>query len=216
VAVALTILYTVRAITMTFEGEFRGGADADKDAHSHGAVHLAESPQVMVVPLVVLAVATVLGGWLINPTIDLGVVEKHWLAHFLVTKGEELNLVFAVGSTVFSVALFLAAYRLFSNGTASSWQLSERLRPAHLLLSRKYYLDHLYEDIITVRAFYGGAAWSLDWADKNVVDGVVRRMDWFGTNIGRAIALVQTGQLQGYGVAISVGVLAIVGIYLIL
>ena len=217
VAVALTIMYTVRAITMTFEGEFRGGADADKDAHPHGAVHLAESPRVMVVPLVVLAGATVLGGWLINPTIDLGVVGKHWLAHFLVTNGEEINLVFAVGSTVFSVALFLAAYRLFSNGTAAGWRLSERVRPAHLLLSRKYYLDHLYEDVVTVKAFYNGVSRFLDWADKAVVDGVVRIIDGIGRNIGRnIIAPLQTGQLQDYGVAISVGILVIVGVYLIL
>ena len=217
VAVALTIMYTVRAITMTFEGEFRGGADADKDAHSHGAVHLAESPRAMAVPLVVLAAATVLGGWLINPTIALGVVEKHWLAHFLVTKGEEINLVFAVGSTVFSVALFLAAYRLFSNGTAAGWRLSERVRPAHLLLSRKYYLDHLYEDVVTVKAFYNGVSRFLDWADKAVVDGVVRIIDGIGRNIGRnIIAPLQTGQLQDYGVAISVGILVIVGVYLIL
>ena len=216
VAVALTILYTVRAITMTFEGKFRGGSDADKDAHPHGAVHLSESPWVMVAPLVILAAATVLGGWLINPTIDLGVVEKHWLAHFLVTKGEDVNLAFALGSTVFSVALFVIAYLLFSRGTTAAWRLSEKLQPAHLLLTRKYYLDHLYEDVVTVRAFYNGIARSLDWADKAVVDGVVRRIDDIGRNIGRGIAQVQTGQLQGYGVAISVGVLAIVGIYLIL
>ena len=159
----------------------------------------------MAAPLVILAAATVLGGWLINPTIDLGAVEKHWLAHFLGEKGADVNLLVAIGSTVFSVALFVAAYRLLTDGTAARWQLGERLRPAHLLLSRKYYLDHLYEDVVTVRAFYNGVAQALDRADKDLVDGVVRAIDRFGRNVGRGIALVQTGQLQGYGVAISVG-----------
>ena len=215
VAAALTILYTVRAISMTFEGEFRGGADAAEDAQPHGGgVHLAESPPVMVAPLVILAAATILGGWLINPTTGLGVIEKHWLAHFLNTKGADVNLPLAVISTVLSAALFLAAHHLFTKRAATARRLSERLSPAHMLLSRKYYLDHLYEDVVTVRGFYGGAARLLDWADKAVVDGVVRMIDRFGRNIGRAIALLQTGQLQGYGVAISVGVLAMVGIYL--
>ena len=51
VTVILTVLYVTRVLVLTFEGEFRGGADADPDAPAQGgAVHLAESPNVMVVP----------------------------------------------------------------------------------------------------------------------------------------------------------------------
>ena len=69
--------------------------------------------------------------------------------------------------------------------------------------------------MITRRLFYGRFALSLDWLDKNLVDGVVRTLDRLGRNVGRAIAQVQTGQLQGYGTVISVGVLVIFGIYLL-
>ena len=82
--------------------------------------------------------------------------------------------------------------------------------------SRKYYFDEAYEGLLTVRFFYGGLARSLDWVDKSIVDGVVRLVDRLGRNVGRAIAQVQTGQLQGYGVVASIGVLAILAVYLFL
>ena len=55
----------------------------------------------------------------------------------------------------------------------------------------------------------------LDWADKSVVDRAVNWVGLFSANVGGALRQVQTGQLQGYGMAISVGVLFIVGIYLL-
>jgi NADH-quinone oxidoreductase subunit L len=214
VTVVVTILYIVRAITMVFEGQFRGPDHADHDAQGFGEVHLGESPPVIIVPLVILALATILGGWFINPTIELGVVDKHWLAHFLVTEGKNPDVVFAIVSSLVSITLFGAAYYLFTKGTVASWRLNKRLRPVSLVLSRKYYLDDLYEGVLTVRTFYGGLARLLDWADKAIVDGTVRLIDRTSRNIGKAMAQLQTGQLQGYGVGISIGVLAILGAYL--
>ena len=92
--------------------------------------------------------------------------------------------------------------------------LGQRFRPTYVLLSRKYYFDDLYEDILTTRFFYRKFAYATDWIDKSIIDGVVRLVDKIGRNIGRGIALSQTGQLQGYGVAITVGILVIFGIYL--
>jgi hypothetical protein len=48
-----------------------------------------------------------------------------------------------------------------------------------------------------------------------VVDGGVDAIGWLGQNLGRGVARLQTGQLQAYGVAISVGVAAIAAAYLI-
>ena len=61
----------------------------------------------------------------------------------------------------------------------------------------------------------GAPLWHLDWADRSIVDGAVRLVDQFGRNVGRGIAQAQTGQVQGYGMAVSVGVLAILGAYLL-
>ena len=61
----------------------------------------------------------------------------------------------------------------------------------------------------------GRCSGALDWADRSIVDGAVRLVDQFGRNVGRGIAQAQTGQVQGYGMAVSVGVLAILGAYLL-
>ena len=59
--------------------------------------------------------------------------------------------------------------------------------------------------------FYGGAAYALDWFDRSVVDALARLIGWFGANAGSALRQVQTGQLQAYGMAISIGILIIFG-----
>ena len=82
------------------------------------------------------------------------------------------------------------------------------------MLSRKYYFDEAYETVLVTRSLYGGVARGLDWFDKSVVDRVANLAGWFGANTGSALRQVQTGQLQGYGAAISVGIVLIIGLYL--
>ena len=216
VAVFMTAFYIFRALFMTFEGQFKGGVEADPESAAPGAeVHLAESPAVMVVPLVVLGAAAILVGFLINPTVDLGVISEHWLSHFLDVSTEKFNLTVAAASTAVAVAGIALAYLMYwSRRVSASW-VGDRLRPAHVLLSRKYYFDEVYERLLTARLLYGGLARSMDWADKSVIDGTVRVVDRFGRNVGRAVGQAQTGQLQGYGLAISVGVLAMLAVYLL-
>ncbi len=223
-AVFMTAFYMFRALFMTFEGKFRGGVEAEPaaepaaDGAAHG-VHLAESPAVMVVPLVVLGGAAALVGFLVNPTIDLGVIEAHWLTHFFSNgpvhvEVEGVHFVIAGCSSLLALAGIALAYLMYVSRRVSAEDLGARLRPAYVLLSRKYYFNEAYERVLTARFLYGGLARSLDWVDRSIIDGVVRFIDRFGSNIGRALAQIQTGQLQGYGVAISVGVLGMLAVYL--
>ena len=222
VAVFMTAFYMFRALFMTFEGEFKGGAEADPADQGHGGgVHLAESPAVMVIPLIVLGVLSVLAGFIVNPTVDLGIVPAHWLTDFLAKgpvhlEAEGFNFGIAGLSTAVALAGIALSYLMYVSRRVSPERLAEGVRPAHVLLSRKYYLDDAYETYLTRRLFYGWAARSLNWADGSIVDGAVGVVDRTGRNVGRAMAQVQTGQLQGYGVVVSVGVLAIIGIYLFL
>ena len=213
-AVLMTAFYVTRVIVMTFEGEFRGGAEADPEADSHGGgVHLGESPRVMVGPLVVLGAASVLAGLFVNPPFDLGVVSKHALSDFLGAEAVGFNVTLAALTLAAALVVIGVAYVIYASDPEWARQAGRRLRPAHNLLSRKYYFDEAYEGIVVTRVLYGWLARALDWGDKAIVDGVVRDIDRLGRNVGRSIAQAQTGQLQGYGVAISVGVLAILGIY---
>ena len=216
-AVFMTAFYMFRALFMVFEGEYKGGADADPEAESHGpSDHPHESPNSMVGPMGVLAVLAVVAGVLVSPIIGLGPIPKHWLVHdFLHSEAGDFNIAIAAGSTVLSLAGVLLAYLMYLGRQISAEKVGSVFRPLYVLFSRKYYFDELYEGVITVRLFYRGAAQALDWADRSIVDGTVRLVDQFGRNVGRGIAQTQTGQVQGYGMAISVGVLAILGAYLL-
>jgi NADH-quinone oxidoreductase subunit L len=235
--VFLTAFYIFRVLFMTFHGEFRGGVAAEEAAHGgsvgaaqaqdgdaqatpsgHGRVHLAESPWVMVGPMLVLAMASVIAGVLVSPPVDLGLIPKHWITEFLVPPFHEAEApVTSLGIAVMSLAVAFA-------GIATAWLLygvrhvaPERVtvRPLHRLLSRKYYMDDLYERFLMGAVFYRVGCGLLDWLDRNVVDGTVDAMGWFGRNFGRALAQLQTGQLQGYGAAIALGIGIIVIVYLL-
>jgi NADH-quinone oxidoreductase subunit L len=103
---------------------------------------------------------------------------------------------------------------MYKAKTISPERLGEAVRPVHTLLYRKYYMDDLYEEVITRRFFYAGVARGLDWIDKSVVDPLSNWIGWLGANFGTALGQLQTGQLQEYGAVISVGILTMAGLYL--
>ena len=76
----------------------------------------------------------------------------------------------------------------------------------HNLLVQKYYFDEMYEGLFVTRCFYAGLARSLDWIDSAVIDRIANIIGWLGANFGGVLRQAQTGQVQGYGAAISVGI----------
>ena len=220
IAAFMTAFYMFRAVFMTFEGEYNGGAANDPDVHAHGEPHLVESPKPMVWPLAILSVPAIGAGFLVNPIIDLGVIPSHWLAHFLdynpavYVKAESFNIVIAAISSAVAVLGIALAYLIYGRRAISAETLGNALRPAHTLLYRKYYMDEIYETLIVKRLFYGWLAYGLDWVDRSVVDKIVYFCGWLGANTGTAIRQVQTGQLQAYAMGISVGILIIFAFFL--
>ncbi|MCH9016976.1 MAG: NADH-quinone oxidoreductase subunit L [Chloroflexi bacterium] len=230
--VIVTAFYTIRMIILTFHGEFRGGIDKELEdkaqtapagASGHGGVHLAESPWVMVLPMVVLGVAAVAVGYLANPqwTEEIG-IPRHWITGFL---GDGLQAAMgAVGhaetldfsrwmagiSTVAALSGIGLAVLVYLRRRDQRADPLERVKPVHTLLTQKYYLDTLYEDVMVRKGFFGIIAGTLDWIDRNLVDGTVDLIGWFFRNIGIAIGKFQTGQVQAYATGIAFGVLAII------
>ena len=219
-AVFMTAFYIFRALFMTFGGAFRGGGAEDPEVpEGEGGVHLAESPAVMVLPLAILGVAAVVAGFPVNPPMDLGFQSAHALSEFL-DKGplhvgyESFSYILAGASTAVALLGIALAYLMYSLKALPPEAVGARARLLYVLLSRKYFMDELYEGYLVTRYFYRRAAAVFDWTDKYVVDRLFNNVGWLGQNIGGVIRQLQTGQLQGYGMAIPIGIVFIFGIYL--
>ena len=76
-------------------------------------------------------------------------------------------------------------------------------------------MAHLYEGFFGNRLFYQIGCRVLNWFDRAIVDEIVEKIGWIGKNTGRAISLIQTGQIQSYATGITIGVLIVfLSIYL--
>ena len=115
----------------------------------------------------------------------------------------------ATVSTVVAVAGMSLAGVLYFRAREAQREPLESVKPIHTLLSQKYYLDSLYEDVVVRRVFYGRFAGMVDWLDRNMVDGLVDAVAWIIRNIGPVLGRLQTGQVQSYGAVIAFGILII-------
>ena len=238
-AVLMTAFYTFRMMYLTFHGEFRGGGQQEiADAQQANLpappgvseqVHLGESPVVMVAPMLVLAVGAVVTGYLVNPqwVESFLLIPKHWFTEYvslaLVQGHLELpafNFSIAIVSNVAAVVgIALASLLYLRRKQQAAVDLKDPLEiagPLHELLTQKYYLDALYENWIVRRWFYGWVVGLADWLDRNLVDGLVDAVGGSTRNIGRAVALLQTGQVQFYGIVVLLGSLVILVGFLVL
>lgn len=230
--VIVTAFYTIRMIILTFHGDFRGGIEKELEEKSqaapagaagHGGVHLHESPFVMVLPMALLGIAAVTLGYLANPQWDeqLG-IPKHWITGFLAdglgaalglgghSETLDFSYLMATVSTVAALSGIGLAIVIYLKRRDPRAEPLEKLGRVYTLLSNKYYIDTLYEDVVVKKGFFRVIAGTLDWIDRNLVDGTVDLIGWFFRNIGTAIGRFQTGQVQAYATGIAFGVLAII------
>ncbi len=208
VGACLTAFYMTRLYVLTFRGPSRLSHEAEH--------HLHESPPSMIVPLVVLAVLSVVGGYVGMPFQQGGNAFETWLhpvlsagghaAHHEVSRGVEwLLILLSVGVALLGIVLSLRSY-LWNPATATA--LQTRFAGLHRLLVNKYWVDEVY-DAVLVRPFVGISEWMWRFWDAKVVDGLVNGV---GTTLegGSAILkLFQNGYVGTYALFITLGVIAL-------
>lgn len=191
----LTAFYMFRLYAMTFLGSFRG---MDEQQH-----HIHESPAAMTIPLVILAVLSVIGGFAGLPEIlneKLGT--QHYLEHFLspvvsdrqghaVSHSTEYILL-AVSILAIGIACIIAAnmYRRYRYSEAPSAGIGRAME-------NKWYVDELYDAII-VRPLKWLAGFFNDIIEKTGIDGLVNGVGRAVQYSGRQLRLLQSGQVGTY------------------
>ena len=184
----LTAFYMTRLWVLTFLGAPRSGH----------AEHAHESPPVMSVPLLLLAVAAAVGG--------LGATA---VRHALEGAGEHasLSLPLAVGATVVAVLGIALAYRLYRLG--GDEPLARLVpKPLFALLERKWYVDDFFTGVVARLALLFAGA--IAWVDRTVVDGIVNATAWFTGATGARLRWLTNGQAQFYVLVLVLSILATV------
>jgi NADH-quinone oxidoreductase subunit L len=172
----LTAAYMTRAVYYTFFGEFRG----------HGEPH--ESPPAITIPLVVLAVMSVLTGWL-NATVIHVEKFQQWFEPRFAFPTDVVHPSFEWGMAGIAVLVALAgvgvAYEYYWRGVGhGATERNPLARAGYTFLVNKYYLDDLYERVI-VAGIKGPIARAAYWTNQNVIDAVVNGVGKGAVVVGR-------------------------------
>jgi NADH-quinone oxidoreductase subunit L len=204
-----------RAILMTFEGEYQGGEAPEHGGHGVDPSRPHESPLVMIVPLVVLAVPALLIGF---ANIDGGI--EHLLLGALPNPDTVREFKFswgiALGSTAVALAGIGGAWLFYGAKVLSSERVRTALRPVYIVLEHKYFLDELYENVLVENVLYRGVTGALAWFDTNIVDGAASGVAAAARLSSSGLRQLQTGQVQVYGVLALFGVLLAGGLAFLL
>lgn len=204
---AMTTFYMFRLYFLTFKGDFRGTKD---QLH-----HLHESPKSMTIPLMVLAVLSVVGGFIGVPEVLGG---KHFLDEFLKPVFQDSSyrlihhlsheteyILMGIAVAVMATSLYFA-YKVYVKQKTLPAADTEELKPLHRLVYKKYWVDELYEILITQPLnFISGGLHRI--VDNRIVDGIVNGVGIAVNWTSSKVRLVQTGNI---GVYIFIMVISIV------
>ena len=204
----LTAFYVTRALWMTFFGEPR-------DHHLYDHAH--ESPGVMTLPLVLLAVGSALLGIVIgfppeqgfihqflNPVVEVeGLPEAH---------PESATLIALAGVSVAAgIVGIVIGWLMYVRGRPDPAAVTRSAGPIYRLLVNKWYVDELYDHrfVELMRGLFG-ALWAFD---VHVIDGIANGLGRLSALSGSGVRRLQTGVVGNYALTIVVGLFLIIVAY---
>ena len=214
VGALLTAFYMFRLYAMTFHGQFRGNHDQQH--------HLHESPAAITIPLVILAILAVVGGWIGIPEVLMH--GGHRLEAFLEPIFEKSNqiavkheLSHATEYTLMAVSVGGALIALlFAWNKFSKYQKAEINETGiGKVIANKWYVDELYDKMI-VQPLQSLATFFNQVIEKNIIDGLVNGVGKAVQYGSRQIRLLQSGLVGTYILLMVVGMLILFIIQLFL
>jgi NADH-quinone oxidoreductase subunit L len=211
----LTSFYMFRLIFLTFSGRPR---------YDEKKVHVHESPWSMLGPLVVLAMLSVIGGWLALPTFYGG---SDYFANFLapvfggaqeaadaVTEAAAHQLELILAGVAFGTALIgiAIAYWLYLKNPRKPDDLAKSMRPPYTTLLNKYYVDELYAFLVVRPLLW--LSTNVFWKATDIVgiDGTVNGIAHGAAAIGDGVRHSQSGNTRSYAMWVVVGAIVVLAV----
>jgi proton-translocating NADH-quinone oxidoreductase chain L len=204
VTAGLTAFYTFRAYFMTFWGEVKVPEEAGHHAH--------ESPPVMTIPLIVLAIGALFAG------LALGSPVSHLFGKYLHDNWivltfsrawrpegpEPIKWPLMIGSSLFALGGIAVAYWMYVKQPALPTKLAEDLPGPYELSRHRFYIDELY-DIFIIKPLTGFTTFCRMF-DTYVVDGLVDLLGQVPRFLGFLFRPIQNGLVQFYALLMILGV----------
>ena len=232
-AAGMTAFYMFRALFMTFFGESR--------VDHHVAHHIHESPKIMTVPLMVLAVLSIIGGWIGWPHAIGGANHIHeflapvfgagaepakaragitLISQAWASSGESgghsaaLEVIMMLVSVCIALAGIGIAYLFYVKDPTLPKRLAEKFKGLYALLLNKYYVDELYE-VLFIKSLKGLGTGLWRGFDEFIIDGTVNGIAYFIGWLSKGLRKVQTGLVQNYAFSMIIGGAVLVVYYVV-
>jgi NADH-quinone oxidoreductase subunit L len=182
----LTSLYMFRLWYMTFFGELRTA-----DAHPH------ESPRSMCVPLVILALLSICGGWIGIESFSAFLAPSVGL-HPAVSSTPHLELILTIVAVLVALEGLLIADKYYRRKTERPAQLAAAMPAGYKLLANKYYVDEIY-DAVLVKPLFATSRYVLGWiVDTAILGGIAWLLAGIANLSGAILQRWQSGNLRSY------------------
>jgi NADH-quinone oxidoreductase subunit L len=207
----ITAFYMFRLYILTFEGKERFG----HDKHPH------ESPKIMTIPLMVLALLSVIGGFIGIPEIfsgEHGNRFHNWLAPIFKNAERKLALFGTHSHTeelilmILSVfgaaaAIWFARYVYLKKPSIAS-NTAAKFRGVYNLLWNKYFVDETYDAAIIDPIVKGSRTVLWKFTDNKIIDGLINGTASLVETLALSIRKIQTGVAQLYALIMVLGIAA--------
>ncbi|MBE0602765.1 MAG: NADH-quinone oxidoreductase subunit L, partial [Deltaproteobacteria bacterium] len=207
----ITAFYMFRLVYLAFFGESRMDPGVEKHVH--------ESPWTMTLPLSLLAVLSVIGGWIGIPAVlgdAAGVPNllERWLAPPVAGAAPHHSAGLEVGLMSLSVGIALCgiwfAHRLYRVRPGVPDEIAKRWPVLYDAVRNKYYIDEFYEWAV-VRRVVRGADWLWQMFDARFIDGIVNGVADLVRAAGGRVRRLQGGLVGGYAFSLLAGAVLLVG-----
>ncbi len=207
VGATLTAFYMTRLMALTFWGKSR----VSKDVHPH------ESPWSMTIPLIVLGILSVVGGWIGIPHVISAVLPghpqnifEHWLAPIIspipnLAQGDAQTEWILMGTSVgLALVSALVAYHFYVRSPETPEKIAKGLGGVYRLISKKYLVDELYfKTIVNPLVRFSKNTWY--FVDVNFIDKITYWLSDLMVGGGQVMRSAQTGNMQQYAMYIGIG-----------
>jgi NADH-quinone oxidoreductase subunit L len=218
----ITSFYMFRMWFLTFFGEYKGetsdshGRRHDDHAHEHGHGGVHESPMVMLIPLMILAVLSIVGGW-----VGIGGRFEHFLAPVFQSgmegiseatthAGDHLEELLMLVSVAVAVLGFYFAWLLYYKKPQLPKQIADGLGSFYRAVFNKYYVDEIYATLLVKPLLLGSTNILWKGVDQGVIDAALDGSASGAREVSDSVRHMQSGNLRSYAGWIAAGAAAVI------